>query len=160
MLDLYKNSRGYFRVIYEHSYNRKKYGCANFLVSSLKDALMFANKKNLNGDVFFSLATRSSSFSESHVKPDNFLSFPVVVLDCDNGLPDFENKPDYLFESSPNRYHAYFKVDGTKESYLDMCKKLKNKYKTDNTCSLSKFFRIPGSYSHKNRNFIKEVEWQ
>jgi hypothetical protein len=86
-------------------------------------------------------------------KAENIVRIRAIFADCDGVDPLYMTnlKPHVLIESSPGRYHLYWRVS---DCELDQFKRVQQaiaaKYGTDKTvCDLPRVMRLPGAWHQK-----------
>ena len=83
-----------------------------------------------------------------------------VWVDCDAGLPEFEEHPSVIIETSPNHFHAYwilnsFRVGSDIETINRF---LASKYNTDRSgWDSTQLLRPPGSFNRKRNNVSSTI---
>jgi AAA domain/RepB DNA-primase from phage plasmid len=108
-------------------------------------------------DLYFSPA---NYFRSTRPIKSNVAGASCVWVDCDSGLPKFEEAPAVLLESSPERYHAYWLLDQFRPAWWveATCKSLALRYGTDTSgWDSTQLLRPPGSLNRKRGNYECKV---
>jgi hypothetical protein len=109
------------------------------------------------GDYYFSPA---SYHRPTRPIKSNVAGASVVWVDCDNGLPEFDQTPNVLVETSPNHFHAYWSLTEfkTPEEIEAINKELAERFNTDRSgWDSTQLLRPPGSVNRKRGDYHSKV---
>ena len=112
-----------------------------------------AHQENDQADFYFSPAfyKRQTKAIKSNVSGAG-----CVWVDCDTGLPEFDQEPNFILETSPEHYHAYW-ILGSLHSPAQIeaiNRTLAYQYNTDKSgWDCTQLLRPPGSYNRKRNNY-------
>ena len=93
----------------------------------------------------------------------NVVDIRAVFIDLDGSPIDpvlnAPLKPHIVIESSPNKYHAYWLVDGlSKDKFKAIQQTLARKFNGDSkVCDLPRVMRVPGFYHKKSTPFLTKI---
>jgi hypothetical protein len=108
-------------------------------------------------DLYFSPA---NYFRSTRPIKSNVAGASCVWVDCDSGLPKFEESPAVLLESSPDHFHAYWLLDQFRPAWWieETNKTLVYRYGTDTSgWDGTQLLRPPGSLNRKRGNYECKV---
>ena len=92
----------------------------------------------------------------------NVVAVRAVFVDLD-GTPisvihDSPLKPHIIVESSPRRYHAYWRINCPLECFKSVQQGLAHQFGGDpSVCDLSRVMRLPGFYHQKKQSFLTRI---
>jgi len=130
----------------------KFYSDPNQLIAAIKE-----HQENDQADFYFSPA-----FYKRQTKAikSNVAGAGCVWVDCDDGLPEFEQEPNFLLETSPERYHAYWILERFRpaEEIEAINRTLAYQYNTDKSgWDCTQLLRPPGSYNRRRSNHQTQI---
>jgi len=92
----------------------------------------------------------------------NVIAVRAVFVDLDGPplsvIHDSPMKPHIIVESSPGRYHAYWRVNCPLECFKAVQQGLAHRFSGDpSVCDLSRVMRMPGFYHQKGQRFLTRI---
>jgi len=128
-------------------------------VSNIDELITAVKSLEANGqqDFYFSPAyyNRPTRPTKSNVHGSGF-----TWVDCDGTLPEFEETPTVLIQTSPGHFHAYWNLGSCHSSndVESISRGLAYKYGTDKSgWDSTQLLRPPGSFNRKRDNFRSTI---
>ena len=119
-----------------------------------------AINSNNTGSDFDNYFSPASYYRPTRAIKSNVAGASVVWTDCDSGLPEFDQTPNILVETSPNHYHAYWTLEEFKspEEIEAINRDLATRFNTDRSgWDSTQLLRPPGSLNRKRGNAISKI---
>lgn len=97
-------------------------------------------------------------------KAENIVRVRCVFADLDGAplAPVMDDMPDLVIESSPGKYHAYFKIaDCPPAGFKQLQQAIAEKYSSDHkVCDLPRVMRVPGFWHLKGEPFMTRIVYK
>jgi len=94
-------------------------------------------------------------------KKEHVIRVRAAVADLDGAPlePVWQYNPTMVIETSPGKYHAYFRADDIPlEGFTQLQKAIAYNLNSDSkVCDLPRVFRIPGFHHHKGERFLSRI---
>ncbi len=133
------------------------------ICDNLENAFFRLNKANNDGYGVFLTINRSATTQRT---ADQIDKVRAIFVDCDKPdssslerLSTFTLQPHLIIESSPQKYHAYWLVDGCETTQFRDTQSAFAKHFDGDPCvvDLPRVMRVPGFYHNKKEPFLSRI---